>query len=98
MAGQRITFAPLPFNAYRLEAANRNAASDVGLADGDIVLEIDGSALAENYARRFELSEASRAKESTTWIVLREGRRLTVTFDGRKFGLTGLMLIPARDE
>jgi S1-C subfamily serine protease len=68
---------------------------DVGLSAGDIVVEVDGVAI-ENVAQGRELMESAVNRESTTWVVLRNGVRVNVTFNVRDFRESGLGLHPVR--
>jgi membrane-associated protease RseP (regulator of RpoE activity) len=85
VAGQKIQFQPLPFNAYLVTGGG---GVDVGIKDGDYVVEIDGTAFTDMGQRRQLVADAQK-KESTTWVVIRNGMRVPVTFDGREWRNAG---------
>jgi S1-C subfamily serine protease len=77
MAG-RVTFAPLPFNAYLVDGDLEG--EDFPLHPGDYVLEIDGTPLSDAGENQ-RLWAQAWAGESTTFLIAREGRRFTITFN-----------------
>jgi hypothetical protein len=93
-AGQRILFQPLPFNAYLVTGGG---GVDIGLKDGDHVVEIDGTVISGMRQRQQLVADAIK-KESTTWVVIRDGARVSVTFDGREWRNAGFRGESARME
>ncbi len=77
MAGE-VTFAPLPFNALLVDGNLEG--EDFPLHPGDYVLEIDGTPLSDAQENQ-RLWAQAWAGDSTTFMVAREGRRFTVTFN-----------------
>ncbi len=88
VAGRSVRYDPKPYDSLRLYPYGR-ASVDLGLRAGDCVVEIDGKPMTDRSERHRHLNEAIR-KESTTWVILREGKRIPVTFDGRDWANAGL--------
>jgi hypothetical protein len=86
--GQKVRFDPKPYNCLRLWR-QKEGSVDVGLKPGDCVIEIDGN-LMDDHSQRWKNVGAAARKESSTWVVIRDGARVPVTFDGRDWNLTGL--------
>jgi hypothetical protein len=94
-AGTRVEFQPMPFNAYLLYRPYGLEATDIGVKPGDIVVEINGVAI-EDMEQARRLSESAREGETTTWTVLRQGARLTVTFRNEDLAKAGLAFAATR--
>ncbi|MBZ0137304.1 MAG: carboxypeptidase-like regulatory domain-containing protein [Planctomycetes bacterium] len=79
-----VVFAPRPFDCFELTVRPEGGRLEqLGLKDGDKLIEIDGQAFTPD-AERSNLLNETITKESTTWVVLRGGVRTAVTFDGRE--------------
>ncbi len=80
-SGQRVTFAPLPYNALRLSYPFRSwSGKDIGFKPGDIVVQMDGSGIA-NAEQFHKALEDAKGRDSATWVVRRNGTSVTVTFN-----------------
>jgi hypothetical protein len=78
---QEIVFTPRTYDCLRLDIRPEGGKIEgLGLRDDDKLIEVDGTEL--KLDQDFVQVQASFAKTSTTWVVLREGVRTEVTFDG----------------
>jgi hypothetical protein len=78
---QEIVFSPRAYDCLRLAIRPEGGKIEgLGLRDDDKLIEVDGTEL--KLDQDFVQVQASFAKTSTTWVVLREGTRTAVTFDG----------------
>lgn len=93
--GRRIEFQPRLYNAFLLVDNRVSEPKDIGLREGDIVIEIDGVAITDMAQGRRMLNDAAKL-ESTTWTVLRGGARLQVTFNPADAAASGLGPQPTR--
>jgi hypothetical protein len=78
----RIAFRPRPFDAARVSIHGKGRLADAGLAEGDLVVALDGTEF-ENGPQGKGLLAAAKAKESVKLTVLRGGRRLEIAVDPR---------------
>lgn len=78
-----VAFAPSPFNAYFLQVLDQGYLRDLGLRTGDLVVAVDGFEFKDRFTMDVALL-ASKARESSTFTILREGQRFDVTAEGRR--------------
>jgi hypothetical protein len=100
VAGTRIQFNPLPFNAYVISLKNALRPDDaraMGVEDGDIVLEMNGSSLAD-FEKAKQYRDDSYQRDSSTWVLSRRGVRISTTFTRDQLRNSRLTLIPFRTE
>jgi hypothetical protein len=97
--GQKILFQPLPFNALRVSYrfAREGSSEALGLRDGDVVVEVDGAALADAEDAS-ALAWESYNKEETVWIVQRDGQRLELRLKGAELADSRILLIDTRTD
>ncbi|MCZ7608102.1 MAG: hypothetical protein M5U25_18995 [Planctomycetota bacterium] len=76
-----VVFRPRPWDCLKLEIQPEGGVIEaLGVKDGDLLIEIDGKAVGGE-RESLEL-QASFTRQSTTWVVMRNGVRTDVTFDG----------------
>jgi hypothetical protein len=69
----------------------------MGVEDGDIVLEMNGSSLAD-FEKAKQYRDDSYQRDSSTWVLSRRGVRISTTFTRDQLRNSRLTLIPFRTE
>ncbi|MCA8913100.1 MAG: hypothetical protein KDB82_15475 [Planctomycetes bacterium] len=91
-----VEFKPKLYNCFVLALrATRGRIAALGLQDGDKLIEIDGVTL-DKGDEDYPVVQGAMSKESTTWVVLRNGARTQVTFSGKE--LYAVMTDPDPDK
>ncbi|MCA8916627.1 MAG: hypothetical protein KDB90_14580, partial [Planctomycetes bacterium] len=82
-ADTSVVYAPRNYDCYVLSIKPAGGRIEtLGLLDGDKLIEIDGTSMAEENLSRLAL-ETSLTKDNTTWTVQRNGAIIPVTFSGK---------------
>jgi hypothetical protein len=80
-AQSEVVFRPRPWDCLKLTIRPEGGAIEaLGLKDGDLLIEVDGKEVGPD-RKSIEL-QASFTRQSTTWVVMRDGIRTDITFDG----------------
>jgi hypothetical protein len=78
-----VVFEPRRYDCYELFMTPGGRVENFGLRNGDKLIEVDGEEITDVDSGHL-LVMGAFSKDSTTWVVLRDGARTSVTFSGKE--------------